>query len=472
MKKLLLTLVCGLASNLLAGEYLVEFYKTGNGELAQFTKIHGGSLNLVSRAGNLYKWTVSSDSNPLSISDNNIVHIQKNNSIRLIENPSLAKNQEALRELARTNKLQITDGPAYPDNPEITSSVTQATGKDPMLTKQWGFAQINGAQAQGLSPQGKNIVVAVTDTGVDYTHQDLVNQMWRNEKEIPGNGVDDDKNGYIDDIVGWDFASDDNKPYDLSMSLIDILMGGGNPGHGTHVAGVIGAAANNAMGIIGVAPRVKIMALRFITEKGQGTTEAAIKAVDYAVENGAHIINASWGGEKGEEGDEELLKAIERAKAKGVLFIAAAGNGRPDQAAGKSIGFNNDTDPKPVLPASFNLENMITVAAIDVGQKLGEFSNFGPKSVHIGAPGVNILSTVPGNKYQDVIIELGTMKITWDGTSMAAPHVAGAVALLWSIDPNMTAVTAKNKLLSMTVKIPALSGKTVTEGRLDLSGIK
>lgn len=472
MKKLLLTLSIGFAANLFAAEYLVEFYKNSPQDLAQFTKSHGGTLTLVSKAGNLYKWTTAQDLNRLDISDNNVVSIQKNNVIRLIENPSIVKNQAAIRELARTNKLQITDGPAYPDNPEITNSVQQATGSDPMLSKQWGFTQIKGAAAQS-SAQGKDIVVAVTDTGVDYTHPDLVNQMWRNSKEIPGNGIDDDKNGYVDDIVGWDFAANDNKPYDLSLSLIDILMSGGNPGHGTHVAGVIGAAANNGMGISGVAPKVKIMALRFISEKGQGTTEAAIKAVDYAVENGASIINASWGGEKGEEGgDDELLKAIERAKAKGVLFIAAAGNGRVDQAAGKAVGFNNDTDPKPVLPATFNLENMITVAAIDVNEKLGEFSNYGPKSVHIGAPGVNILSTVPGNRYQDTIIELGSMKITWDGTSMATPHVVGATALLWSTDPNMKATVVKEKLLGMSVKIPALTSKVVTGGRLDLGGIK
>ncbi len=473
MKKVILTLALSLAANLFASEYLVEFYKTNSTDLAKFTKVHGGSLSLVSKEGNLYKWTISTDASQLSLKDSNVVTVQKNGAIHLIENPSLAKNRAAINELARTNMLQITDGPAYPDNPEIpTAGLQQATGKDTMLDKQWGIAQVKGIAAQQNSPQGKDIIVAVTDTGVDYTHPDLINQMWRNEKEIPGNGIDDDNNGYIDDIVGWDFANNDNKPYDLSMSMIDILMSGGNPGHGTHVSGVIGATGNNGMGIVGIAPKVKIMALRFITEKGQGTSEAAIKAIDYAVNNGAKIINASWGGEKGDESDDEIQKAIERAKAKGVLFIAAAGNGRVDQAAGKAVGFNNDTDPKPVLPATFNLENMITVAAIDVNEKIGEFSNYGPKSVHLGAPGVNILSTVPGNRYQDTIIELGSMKVTWDGTSMATPHVVGAAALLWSTDPNMTATTVKEKLLSMTVKIPSMTNKTVTGGRLDLGGVK
>lgn len=468
----ILSIILAMSANLVASEYLVEFFHTDDAALKQFTLSHGGKLNLVSKAGKLYKWTLDTDTNALQVRDSNLAHVEKNSTIRLIENPSITKNQDAIRELLRTNQLQITDGPAYPDNPEIPNKVSQSSGKDPLLGKQWGINQIKGISAQNNSPQGKDIIIAVTDTGVDYTHQDLVNQMWRNPKEIPGNGIDDDSNGYVDDIVGWDFASNDNKPYDLSLNLIDILMGGGNPGHGTHVAGVIGAAANNSVGMVGIAPNVKIMALRFITEKGQGSSENAIKAIDYAVDNGAKIINASWGGEKGEEKEEELLKAIERARDKGVIFVAAAGNGRLNQAKQKAEGYNNDTDPKPILPATFNVENMLTVAAIDVNQKIGEFSNFGPKSVHLAAPGVAILSSVPGNRYQDTIIELGQMKVTWDGTSMATPHVVGAAALLWSIDPGMSFSEVKTKLLEMTVKVSGLEKKTITGGRLDLGAVR
>jgi subtilisin family serine protease len=216
-------------------------------------------------------------------------------------------------------------------------------------------------------------IIAVIDTGVDYTHEDLVDNIWKNPGETgtdsqgrdkSTNGLDDDNNGFIDDVVGWDFASNDNKPFDLSVPPTDLLFGGGNPGHGTHVSGCVAARSYNGKGVVGVADNnIKIMALRFLTEKGQGTTADAIKAIRYAVDNGALVSNNSWGSE-GEDPAEStenkaLRDAIAYSESKGSLFIAAAGNGH------NGVGYNNDTDSRPGYPASYPDDIIISVAAID-----------------------------------------------------------------------------------------------------------
>lgn len=456
-----------LASTGFAQDYLVRFKTDDSAARQAFLAEEGGRLELVSQPGLLFKWTTDAEVRTADFANRGTVaYVQKNGVLGLLPNPSL----EAARDvLSRMEHEPLTDrGPAYPDNPEIKAPAVQASGSDPMLKDAWGIFTVGADTAWKNTPQGKNIIVAVTDTGVDYNHTDLIANMWRNKGEIAGNGIDDDGNGYIDDIVGWDFASNDNKPYDLSLSLMDILFQGGNPGHGTHVAGVVGAQLNNALGTAGVAPQVQIMAMRFITEKGQGTTEAAIKAIDYAVANGANIINASWGGEKDSEPEEALQEAIKRAEAKGVIFVAAAGNGRVNQAAGTSAGFDNDNDPKPMVPASYDYGNMVAVAAIDSAGALAGFSNWGAKSVKVGAPGVKVLSTVPGSKFQDTIVDLGGMKVTWDGTSMAAPFVSGALAVLWSTSPGQDYATVRNRLFQSAVAIPSLSGKVATNGRIDL----
>lgn len=214
------------------------------------------------------------------------------------------------------------------------------------------------------------------------------------------------------------------------------------------------------------------MALRFINDSGQGTTENAIKAIDYAVKNGANIINASWGGEGGDGEDKPLREAIERARDKGVLFVAAAGNGRLNKSSGKAEGFDNDSDAKPMVPASLDLDNVVAVAATDSEENLAVFSNYGKKSVKIGAPGVKILSTVPGDRYQDTIVNLWITKVTWDGTSMAAPFVSGALAVIWSQNPGLRWDEVKDILLRKATSLSALSGKVATDGRLELRGIE
>lgn len=441
---------------LFAQEYLVRLK-----DPSAFILEQGETLSLVSKAGQLYKWTTTQPERAQSTwADHNVDYIQPNRMISLIENPSLAAARPSL--IKQIDQLKEENRPSFEDNPEIQTPTATLQGQDPQLAEAWGVLKIGSIDGHAKYPQGKGIVVAVTDTGVDYNHEDLINNIWHNTKEIAGDEIDNDNNGYIDDVIGWDFATDDNQPYDLSLSMIEIILMGGNPGHGTHVAGVIAASLNNSKGIVGVAPKAKIMPLRFLNEKGQGSLEGAVKAIDYAVANGANIINASWGGESNGEPDPALVDAISRAEDAGVIFVAAAGNGR------NGVGFDNDNDPKPVEPASYDLPLMVCVAALDAEDKLAGFSNWGAKSVKVGAPGVKILSTVPGNRYQDTVLNFGSTTITWDGTSMASPHVAGALALLWSDDITQSATAVRDRLLGDVLSVDELTEKVATSGSLQI----
>lgn len=287
-----------------------------------------------------------------------------------------------------------------------------ATPNDTNYASQWALensadADIDASQAWDYGTSS-SIVVAVIDTGVDYTHVDLAANIWTNTREIAGNGVDDDRNGYTDDIRGWNFVSDNNNPAD-------------DNGHGTHVAGTIGAVGNNGIGIAGVAWSVKVMALKFMDSTGSGNLSDAVAAIDYARVNGAKVINASWGG----GGFSNLLQsAITRFQNAGGIFVAAAGN----------EGANNATTPS--YPANYT--NVISVAASTSTGALASFSNYGT-NVDIVAPGQGILSTIPGNRYA-----------SYNGTSMAAPHVAGAFALLWGQSPALTATQLVSLVTSNT----------------------
>lgn len=291
---------------------------------------------------------------------------------------------------------------------------------DPNLKSTYGLEKIAAPEAWNDAKGSQDIVVAVIDTGVDYNHEDLSFNMWRNPN--PKNN----------DLVGWDFIHNDNLPFD-------------DHAHGTHCAGVIGAVGSNGKGISGVNQRVSIMALKFLSAQGSGDTAGAIRAIGYAVENGAKVLSNSWGG-KGDEDNKGLREAIALAESKNVLFIAAAGND----------GTNNDTDP--TFPASFDAPNLISVAATDSADKLAYFSNRGKNSVHLGAPGVDIYSTVPGGKYT-----------TMSGTSMACPFVAGAAALVWSANPKLSHAAVKKILLETVDPIPALEGQSVSGGRLNVA---
>jgi subtilisin family serine protease len=241
------------------------------------------------------------------------------------------------------------------------------TGQDVNGTNGTDDADIDALEAWDVTTGSSDVVVAVVDSGVDINHPDLAANIWTNPGEIPGNGIDDDGNGYIDDVNGWDFYGNDNDPRD------------GN-GHGTHVAGTIAAAGDNASGIAGVSWSAKIMPLRFIDAWGSGTTDRAITAIEYANAMGADVINNSWGGGGG--GD-SLKTAIEASAA---LVVCAAGNS----------GRNNDSIP--YYPSSYNSANIIAVAASDQDDKLASFSNYGAVSVDVAAPGTNIYSAQPGRE--------------------------------------------------------------------------
>ena len=229
------------------------------------------------------------------------------------------------------------------------------------------------------------------------------------------------------------------------------------------------ARGDNGKGIAGVAPNIKIMSMRFLTEDGQGTLEGGINSIKYAVDNGAQILSNSWGSE-GDGGDAQasqaLQDAIQYAMDKGVLFVAAAGNGH------QGVGYDNDSDAKPAYPASYDKENIISVAALDANDQLGSFSNWGRRTVDIGAPGVKVFSTVPDNDYQDTVIDIpGLITATWDGTSMATPHVAGAAALYLSANPRADWREIKKALLSTAKPIGSLRGKVTSDGKLDVQAL-
>lgn len=292
--------------------------------------------------------------------------------------------------------------------------------EDTRSNELYGLDLIHAREAWKDTKGSQKVIVADIDTGIDYNHEDLGINLWRNGK---------DKHG---DIVGYDFIHNDNLPFDDHM-------------HGTHTAGTIGAAGGNGKGVIGVSPNVTLMALKFLSGEGSGTTADAIRAIDFAVQNGAKILSNSWGGPK-EDDNQALLDSVNRAKDKGVLFVVAAGNESSD----------NDTD-KASYPAAFNTENMISVAATDRSDKLAYFSNVGKKSVHLAAPGVKILSTIPGDAYKEA-----------SGTSMACPHVAGAAALVWSKHPEYNFKQVKEALLNTVDPLETLKDKTITGGRLNI----
>lgn len=398
--------------------------------------------------------------------------IQPNFKLHILKNPSL-NNPQMKEYLANwQGNHRIKTSRIAKDNPAIPAVPTQTTGADPLSQKQWGMLDNKVQDAWKITTGNPNLIVAVIDTGVDYTHPDLLPNMWRNSgetgKDSQGkaketNGIDDDKNGFVDDVVGYDFVSNDGLPYDLAATTSsEVLFKGLNPGHGTHCAGNVAAKANNGIGINGVAPDVKIMAVRFLSEKGSGTTADAIKAVKYALDNGAKVLSNSWGsdGEDPNEAEENkaLQDVIKLANDKGVLFIAAAGNSSTD----------NDNSDKKSVPASYPFENIISVAAIDINDGLASFSGYGATSVDIGAPGVKIFSTVPGNRYQDAI---AAGLANWDGTSMATPIVAGAAALYWSAYPNKTMAEVKKAILDSGTKINSMTGKSVSGAKLNVKAL-
>lgn len=331
----------------------------------------------------------------------------------------------------------------------------QTIPNDTHFSKLWGMhntgqtggtveADIDAPEAWDIFTGSSNVVVAVVDTGIDYSHEDLAANIWINPGESGGgketNGIDDDGNGYIDDFRGWDFVNNDNDPMD---DFYDIY-------HGTHVSGTIGATGNNGKGVVGVNWNVKLMAVKFLNQYGSGTTANAIRAIDYSITNNANLSNNSWGNYTY---DRDLYEAIIRTLIAGKLFVAAAGND------------NLNTDNYPSYPACYNLDNIIAVLSTNHNDNRSGFSNYGPNSIDLGAPGGwgnippderDIYSTKRYDQYQ----------FLW-GTSMATPHVAGVAALAWGKCPPLTWSQIKARILNKVDVLGSLNNMCVSNGRLN-----
>lgn len=392
------------------GEYLVKFSRSG--DLAPLFQNKKEKLKFV-----LKRWIPNTTIAVLKIED-------KGNTKATIENLMLSQGVEIVEPnyIYRTNR----------------------TPNDPHLSKLWGLSntgQIDSGKSPGVSGMdigaekawdiqtgSKDLIVAVIDTGVDYQHKDLADNIWTNVAEANGVlGVDDDGNGFIDDIHGYDFVNKDGDPMD-------------DHGHGSHCSGTIGAKGDDGYGLAGVAWNVRIMAIKFLGKNGSGDLEDAVEGIRYAVKMGAKVLSNSWGG----GGYSEILKgAIEEANAKNVIFTAAAGNS------------SNNNDESPTYPANYNIPNVISVAAINNRGNLAEFSSFGKRTVHVAAPGVNIYSSIPSG-YD-----------SWSGTSMATPHVTGVAALVLSQEPHLTPLEVKERLIKTSKPIARLKGKVASGGIID-----
>lgn len=327
--------------------------------------------------------------------------------------------------------------------------VPAALPNDPRFAEQWGLAntgQHGGAPAIDISAPAawdvttgsRDVVVAVIDSGADLTHPDLVGNLWRNPGETPGNGIDDDGNGFIDDVHGWDFIDHDAVPQD-------------GYGHGTHVAGIIGAVGNDLQGVTGVAWEVSLMILRVQDDRGAGSTSAVLSALEYVTmmrrDHGINVVavNASWDAPAGYS---VVMESILRAQGDaGVMFVAAAGNQ------------GSDLDVTPRYPGGYDLASVITVAATTPNGDLAGLSNYGATTVDLAAPGTLITSTWLGGSY-------GMLS----GTSMAAPHVSGAIALLAAARPGLTVAEIRAAVLGGARPVAGLAGRTATGGMLDVRG--
>lgn len=310
-----------------------------------------------------------------------------------------------------------------------------ATPDDAEYSRLYGMQNMAMPVAWDKTVGSRDILAAVIDTGIDYNHPDLVDNYWANPGETgldaegndkATNGIDDDENGYVDDHRGWDFINGDNDPMD-------------GHGHGTHCAGSIGATGNNGIGVVGVNWEVSLVGLKIFSDAGRTTTEAITEAIEYSTMIGVDVTNNSWGG--GAPSD-TIRAAISEANDAQIIFVAAAGNSSA----------NNDTGS--FYPANYELENIISVAAVDSDDRLARFSNYGKTKVHIAAPGVDILSTKPGGGYQNM-----------SGTSMAAPHITGLVAFIKSQFPNDSMNRIRRRVIYTGDAVDALSTKLISGKR-------
>ncbi len=365
-----------------------------------------------------------------------------NRNVVIVKRAIVEKRMSTLAELNRNSFVEFAEPNfIYRINGQRDEApIAEVTPDDPDFLKLWGMkntgqadsagqagvagVDIGATQAWAIQTGSKDIVVAVIDTGVNYNHQDIADNAWVNEAELNGQpGVDDDGNGYVDDIHGYDFANNDGDPMD-------------DHGHGTHCSGTIGAKGNDGKAIVGVAWNVRIMGVKFLSGSGSGTLANAVKAIDYATLMGAQIQSNSWGGGGYSK---ELEDAIKRASDKGALFVAAAGNSSA----------NNDKSPN--YPSNYDVPNVLAVAAIDNRGQMASFSSYGRTTVDVAAPGVKIYSST------------NTGYDSWSGTSMATPHVSGIAALVLA-NEQISVTDLKQRIISTARPYSNLKGKVVSGG--------
>lgn len=401
------------------GEYVVQLRVSGLSTLSD-------SIGVLAQKGLMLKEVI----NPKE----NLVLVKAKNA------PMLSLNSEASRSLIKNvsslSQVEIIE----PNFIYRAFDLPANLPNDPRFEELWGMRNVGQADSSGragvvgadiqapeawaINTGSQDVVVAVIDTGVDYTHPDLAANMWQGQ----------DSEGNV--IYGYNAINDQLDPMD-------------DHSHGTHCAGTIAGVGNNGIGVTGVAWNAKIQGVKFLSGSGGGTLADAIKAIDWAADNGAQIMSNSWGGGGFSE---TLYESIQRTQEKGIIFIAAAGND------------GSDTDARAAYPASYDLDNIVSVAAGNNINALASFSNYGRETVDLMAPGRNILSTVPQSK---VGSGAEPYKV-YSGTSMACPHVSGAAALLWSAEPSLTAAQVKERLMSSTDKSRSFRDKLASMGILNV----
>lgn len=373
------------------------------------------------------------------------------------ENALLLENDLRLEPQVAWVEKSFIATPRELSRPSVTKNIKDReldllnSFNDPQAARVWAFrdatqngVSVDSAYRQLPNRNAETVIVAVVDTGVDYNHEDLKNVMWTNASEIPDNGIDDDNNGYIDDVYGINTLTK-NAQGQATGNPMDTHS------HGTHVSGTIAAEQNNGKGIAGIAANAKIMAIRTVPNSGDETDRDVVESFLYAAQHGARLINCSFGKKVNEGGMivSETIKHI--GETYGTLVIAAAGN--------DSFGpFRwHDLDRSPRYPASFDNEHLLVVASSQSNGGFSSFSNIGVVGVDLAAPGSDVYSTTPGNRY-------GNMS----GTSMASPTTAGVAAQVLSYFPGLDALELKEVLMKSVTPVPAFSGRIVTGGRVDL----
>lgn len=339
-------------------------------------------------------------------------------------------------------EISLDEPPLVPQAQDLLQRSTNGFPNDPQFGDQWALnnvgqnggkkrADIDALKAWTKTQGSEDVVVAVLDTGVDYTHKDLMANMWLRPDNVPQYA--DDELGSFDDLRGYDANANAPDPMD-------------DNGHGTHCSGIIGAEGDNDEGIAGINWRVQIMPLKFLGRGGFGSTKNAIEAINYAIDRkqkgvNVRVINASWGSTQYSRALEDAIRA---AGEQGILFVAAAGNN------------GTDNDKRAHYPSNYNLPNVISVAALDRTDTLASFSNFGVKTVHVAAPGREILSTWLGDEYREA-----------SGTSMAAPQVSGVAALILAAEPKLSVEKLRERILKSVDKLDSLNGKVASGGRIN-----